>query len=317
MLTASRTIPGDVTTMAATVNLSESRAVPAGPGTRLVVGCGFLGLRVARRWHAAGDRVLGITRSHARAAGLAAEGIVPIVHDVTATAPSPDLEALLRAPPVDTVFWAVGFDRASGATHRDVHRGGLGRLLAALPGAPRWILSSSTGVWGDESGGVVDEDTPTNPGRESAAVLVEAERLLHDHPRGPGVALRFAGLYGPERLPRLDAIRAGLPIASDPDSWLNLIHGDDAAAIVCAVAAVARPAPLYVVSDGHPVRRRDWYGCLARATGSPPPTWDAAAPRARAADKRVDPARLFRDVPIELAHPNPLESLERMVRALP
>ena len=262
-----------------------------------------------------GDRVFGVTRSPARAESLRAAGIVPIVHDVTASAASPDLESLVSAPPVDTVFWAVGFDRTSGSTHRDVHVDGLGRLLAALPGTPRFILSSSTGVWGDESGGLVNEHTPPNPGRESGRVLVEAERLLRGHPRGPGVALRFAGLYGPERLPRLDAIRQGLPIAADPESWLNLIHGDDAATVVCAVAAAASPADVYVVSDGRPVLRRDWYGRLAEATGSPPPVWDPSAPRSRDADKRVDPSRLFRDLPIVLEHPDALASIERIIRA--
>jgi hypothetical protein len=79
---------------------------------------------------------------------------------------------------------------------------------------------------------------------------------------------------------------------------------------VCAVAAAAAPRPLYVVSDGHPVRRRDWYGHLAAITGSPPPAWDLAAPRSRGADKRVDPSLLFRDVPVTLAYPDPLRGLE-------
>jgi nucleoside-diphosphate-sugar epimerase len=141
-------------------------------------------------------------------------------------------------------------------------------------------------------------------------VLVEAESLLRHHPKGPGVALRFAGLYGPDRLPRLDDLRSGQPIAADPESWLNLIHIDDAAAVVCAVAAAATPGPLYVVSDGHPVLRRDWYGHLAAITGSPSPHWEPSLPRARGADKRVDPALLFRELSIPLAHPDPLLSIE-------
>ena len=291
---------------------SSSTALPA--ATRLIVGCGYLGTRVARRWLAAGDRVFGITRSPARAAELAAIGITPIVCDVTAGPESPSWETLRALPPFDTVFWAVGFDRASGKTHRDVHVTGLARLLDALAGSPRVILSSSTGVWGDEGGGVVAEDTPTNPSREAGHVLVEAESLLRSHAKGPGVALRFAGLYGPDRLPRLDDLRAGLPIAADPDSWLNLIHIDDAAAVVCAVAAAANSRPLYVVSDGHPVLRRDWYGHLAAITGSPSPAWDSSLPRARGADKQVDPSLLFRDLSIPLAHPNPLRGIEEVIR---
>jgi len=290
---------------------SKSKAPSA--ATRLVVGCGYLGSRVASRWLAAGDRVFGITRSPARATELAAIGITPIVHDVTAAPDSPQGRTLHGLPPLDTVFWAVGFDRASGTTHRDVHVDGLARLLDALAGSPRVILSSSTGVWGDEGGGIVTEDTPTNPSREAGRVLVEAESLLRSHAKGPGVALRFAGLYGPDRLPRLDDLRAGRPIAADPGSWLNLIHVDDAATVVRAVAAAASVQPLYVVSDGHPVLRRDWYGHLAAITGSPEPTWDSSLPRTRGADKRVDPALLFRDMPITLAHPDPLRGIEAVL----
>jgi nucleoside-diphosphate-sugar epimerase len=284
------------------------------PATRLVVGCGYLGRRVAGRWLAGGDRVMAVTRSPARAETLAAEGITPVVCDVTGRSGPPPCAALREVPPLDTVFWAVGFDRSAGTTHRDVHVIGLAALLDALPGTPRVILSSSTGVWGDEGGGTVTEETPVNPSRESGRVLVEAEAVLRSHRQGPGVALRFAGLYGPGRLPRVDDLRAGLPIAADPDSWLNVIHVDDAAAVVCTVAAAAAPGPLYVVSDGRPVRRRDWYGHLATITGSPSPTWDVAAPRSRGADKRVDPALLFHDVPVALCHPDPLRGLETSLR---
>jgi len=283
--------------------------------TRLVVGCGPLGLRVARLWRNAGDRVLGTTRRQARQAELAAEGIEPVVADVAGTEPW-----WSGLPPLATVAWAVGFDRSAGGTHRDVHVAGLGRLLDGLAAAarahggpaPRVVFSSSTGVWGDESGDVVDEATPPRPAREAGRVLVEAEDLLRAHPLGPGVALRFAGLYGPGRLPRLDDLRAGRPLAADPDSWLNLLHLDDAARVVCAVAAAAAPRPLYVVSDGRPVRRRDWYGRLAALVGAPPPTWDKTAPRERGADKRVSPALLFRDLGFTPLHPDSLAALAEL-----
>lgn len=285
-------------------------SIPAAePATRLIVGCGYLGMRVADRWLAEGDRVVAVTRRPERADELARLGLEPLVADVT----HPDFPAAVGLPAAATVFWAVGFDRSSGTTHRDVHVLGLARVLAALPGAPRVILSSSTGVWGDEDGRVVTEETPAHPSREAGRVLLEAEAVLRSHPMGPGVALRFAGLYGPGRLPRIADLRAGAPIAADPESWLNLIHVNDAAEVVRVVAAAAAPGPLYVVSDGRPILRRDWYGTLATLTGSPTPRWDESAPRSRGADKRVNPARLFADLPIRLAHPDPLAALATLV----
>jgi nucleoside-diphosphate-sugar epimerase len=112
---------------------SASPSTTRSTATRLVVGCGYLGKRVARLWLAAGDRVFGITRSPARAAELAAIGITPVVYDVTSDPNSPPWETLQELPPFDTVFWAVGFDRTSGTTHRDVHVAGLTRLAAGDP----------------------------------------------------------------------------------------------------------------------------------------------------------------------------------------
>lgn len=276
-------------------------------GVKLVVGCGYLGLRVARLWRHAGNRVYAVTRSAERARSLAAEGLDSVIGDVTAPAAIPDL------PAVDTLFWAVGFDRASGASYRDVHVGGLGRVLDAIPDTARVVFASSTGVWGTDDGGIVDETTPAHPAREAGRVLLEAEDLLHARVGDRGTALRFAGLYGPGRLPRLDDLKAGRPIAADPDSWLNLVHVDDAARIVVAVAAAPHAHQLYVVSDGHPVRRRDWYAHLATRTGSPPPTFDTAAERTRGADKRVDPSLLFRDIPLALTYPDSFRGIDAIV----
>ena len=275
--------------------------------TRLIVGCGALGMRVAARWVADTSCVYGITRTHAKASQLAAVGIRPIVSDVTDT-------IIRDLPEVDTVFWSVGFDHTASATYREVHVEGLARVLGALPGRPRLILCSSTGVWGDEGGRIVNEQTPALPTREAGRVLLEAERLVHDQKHCAGTSLRFAGLYGPGRLPRLEDLKAGRAIAADPESWLNLIHLDDAARVVVAIASHPAPRELYVVSDGVPVRRREWYGRLAALSGSPEPTWDVTLPRARGADKRVDPALLFHDLGMTLDYPDSLQGLAAILK---
>jgi nucleoside-diphosphate-sugar epimerase len=274
----------------------------------LIVGCGYLGSRVAKQWLANGSHVFAMTRSAARADELAAAGIEPIIADVTKPQTIRDL------PDVATMFWAVGFDRSAGVTFRDAHVDGLARAIGLLPGTPRIILSSSTGVWGNDDGAIVSESSPATPTREAGRVLLEAEATLHSLAPGHGTALRFAGLYGPDRLPRLDDLRAGRPIAADPESWLNLIHVDDAATIVCAIADAPAPRPLYVVSDGVPVRRRDWYAHLAKRSGSPPPSWDASAPRTRGADKRVDPSLLFSDIPIAIAYRDSFQGIDAILQ---
>ena len=127
---------------------------------RLVVGCGYLGERVARVWREAGDEVYATTRGH-RADGLSRTGLRPIVMDVTQ---GPMLGAL---PEVDTVVFAVGLARRSGATMFDLHVAGLRAVLDALPGSTgRVIYASSTGVYAQNAGEWVDETSVCEPVRE-------------------------------------------------------------------------------------------------------------------------------------------------------
>lgn len=284
---------------------------PTSTRRRLIVGCGYLGKRVACRWLAAGDTVYATTRKQNRADEFTTMGLRPLLGDVTAAGDAPD--GLPELPAVDTVLWAVGFDRTAAASYEDVHVFGLAQLLDRLSGQPRVIFISSTGVWGDGGGGFVNETTPPTPVREAGRVLVAAEALLHAHRHGPGVTLRFAGLYGPDRLPRLADLLAGRPLPVDPDSWLNLIHIDDAAAVVCEVAELPTPRPLYVVSDGSPLTRRHWYEGLAHIADSPPPVWDPTAGRSRGGDKRVDPRLIWSDLGHGPDHPDVLRAVQPLL----
>jgi len=149
---------------------------------------------------------------------------------------------LSALPIVDTVVFAVGRARQSGATMLDIHVEGLRAVLDALPGETgRVIYVSSTGVYAQDAGEWVDEESVCEPVREGGRACLSGERLLFAHARGrDAIVLRLAGLYGPGRVPRSADVTAGRPIAGSPDAYLNLIHVEDAARAVVAAAA-ARP----------------------------------------------------------------------------
>src|SRR5438552_2269194 len=110
-----------------------------------------------------------------------------------------------------------------GRAMREVHVDGLRHVLDTLPVPGRFVYVSSTGVYGQTDGSWVDESSPTEPAEEAGRVVLEAERLLRE--RLPAaVVLRFAGIYGPDRLLRGQAVRNGEPLVGDPEKWLNLIH---------------------------------------------------------------------------------------------
>jgi nucleoside-diphosphate-sugar epimerase len=250
-------------------------APPARPV--LVLGCGYLGRRAAALWHSAGRRVVALTRG--RAAELAALGLEPLPGDVL------DPASLTHLPEAATVLYAVGFDRAAGRSMRDVYVSGLGNVLAALPQPERFVYVSSTGVYGQTDGSEVDETSPTEPRDEAGRVALEAERLLRD--RLPAaIVLRFAGLYGPGRLLRRQAIFNGEPLVGDAEKWLNLIHVEDGARAILAASERGRPGETYLIADGTPVRRRDFYTRLAHVLGAPPPRFEPGVPTVEA-NRRV------------------------------
>jgi nucleoside-diphosphate-sugar epimerase len=271
----------------------------------LVVGCGVLGLRVARGLKARSVAVAATTRSPDRAAAFAAEGIAPVVCDIL------DPASLAGLPEVDAVFHAVASDRSSGVPMRTLYVDGLRNVLDRLAGrVGRFVLAGSTGVYGQSDGSWVDEDAPTEPATESGRVGLEAEAVLRQS-GVPATVLRFAGLYGPERLPRRAALERGEPVAGDPEHFLNLIHLDDAAtaALAALLATTPEPGPLYVVADGHPVSRRDFYGAMAEFLRLPPPAFavgPAAGDRAGrdASHKRVRADRIGRELGVSWRYPD-------------
>src|SRR5688572_18566798 len=178
---------------------------------KLLFGCGYLGGLVARLWRGAGHEVHVVTRSAAKAATLAQEGIRPLVADIT------DAGSLRRCDwpaEIDSVLFAVGYDRGSGSPIEAVYAQGLANVLVALPPhVGRFIYISTTGVYGNAAGDWVDEQTPCWPERAGGRASLAAEQALKEHPPGErSLILRLAGIYGPGRIPRADPLLAGNPI---------------------------------------------------------------------------------------------------------
>jgi nucleoside-diphosphate-sugar epimerase len=280
---------------------------------RLVVGCGYLGLRVARRWRDQGDTVYALTRSANRAKILLEQGLRPLIGDLT------DSASLPAIPAVDTLLMAVGWDRSSGKAISEVYVGGLTNLLAALPSQlGRLIYISSTGVYAQTDSQWVDEESVCEPQREGGVACLAAERRLLQSPYADRtVILRLAGIYGPQRLPKQSDLMAGKALAVDPEGLINLIHVDDAASTVLAASAAELELPrCFCVADGQPVRRREFYAELARQLGTGPPSFTPprAAARSRGStSKRVTNQRMLRELLVKLEYPSFREGLASVV----
>ncbi|MGO9115031.1 MAG: SDR family oxidoreductase [Thermoguttaceae bacterium] len=276
---------------------------------KLIVGCGYLGFRVARRWIAAGHAVVGLVRTSASAESLVHEAVHPIVADVTQPLTLRDL------PTADTLLYAVGYDPAGAASRSAVYVDGLRAVLDAVSAdVRRVILISSTGVYAEQLGGWVDESSACQPSRESGRALLAAEEALAAHRLGDrGIVLRLAGIYGPGRLLRRAELASGEPLPIAAGEHVNLIHVEDAATAVLAAEANAHPPRTYIIADGHPVERRVYFTELARQFGLPRPSFRDPLPGEaigrRGGDKRANNARMLAELHVKLAYPTYREGL--------
>ncbi|MFO0909633.1 MAG: SDR family oxidoreductase [Isosphaeraceae bacterium] len=272
----------------------------------LIIGCGYVGRRVAERLRDRGESVLTTTRSQARAEELRLAGFDPIVLDVL----QPDPLRTIRG--VDRTLFCVGYDRSSDVPLERIHVEGLSRILAAGEDRlGRLVYTSSTGVYGQSDGEWVDEDSPTDPRERSGRAILAAERLAlaWGEPGERSVTVvRFSGLYGPGRIIRRDALLRQEPIGGDPSQFLNLIHQEDAATALLLALDSPQGNPLFLASDDEPITRRDYYEWTARCLGAPAPRFvideGTDHPAATSANKRINAQRIRRVLGFQPIYPS-------------
>lgn len=279
--------------------------------TVLIAGCGDLGTEAGLRFAAAGHEVVGLRRSP--------EKLPPEIRGVYA-----DLAVALPELPahVDIVVVAVAADASTEEAYRAAYLNGVKNVLDALERQsmePRRILFvSSTAVYKDSGGAVVDESTPTEPTRFSGKVLVEAEELLFARTRGTAIrpiSLRLGGIYGPGRTRLIDQVRTGQAVIPAQPRHTNRVHRDDAAAMIAHLTTMDQaPDPVYVGVDDHAAEMGEVMRFLASEMGCPEPPTAApgSASDAGPGDKRCSNSRV-KATGFELTYPTFVEGYRALL----
>jgi len=278
--------------------------------TLLIVGCGDVGLRVAKllrgRW-----RLIALTSSPARCAALRTAGVVPLVGnlDVPAT--------LARLAGLSDAVLHLAPPPLGGLT--DPRTANLLHALARKPGLQRIVYGSTSGVYGDCGGARIDETRTVAPASDRARRRVDAEQRLRVFGRATGVRvtlLRIPGIYAGDREgghPRERVARGAPVLAAADDVHTNHIHADDLAR--ACVAALHRGLPQRVVhaSDDTEMKMADYFDLAADLSQLPRPprvSRSEAATRLSptqmsfmAESRRLDNTRLKRELRLRLHYP--------------
>ncbi len=287
--------------------ICQQKAYP--PGVRvLIVGCGYVGLPLGAELARQGHEVFGLRRSASTESALKAAGIRPLSGDITR---AEELAALPRG-----YDWVVNCVAASGGgveEYREVYLRGTRNLLEWLSSEPpeKCVYTSSTSVYGQNDGSLVEETSPSEAASETGKILVETERVLLQaarHRGFPAVILRLAGIYGPERGYWFrQFLKDEARIEGTGSRLLNMIHRDDAVGAIIAALEKGRPGEVYNVADDEPVTQRAFFQWLAEALGKAlPPTVpeDPLAVRRRGvSNKRISNRKLKTELGYQLKYP--------------
>jgi nucleoside-diphosphate-sugar epimerase len=279
----------------------------------LIVGCGDVGMRLLpllrQRF-----RVFALTSQPARCAELRSAGAIPIVADLDRPQTLHRLAGLAR--------WVVHLAPPPRQGALDVRTR---NLTAILPEGAHVVYISTSGVYGDRKGAVIDETAPRAPRNARARRRVDAEQVLRAWAvaaRGSVAILRAPGIYARERLP-LERLEQGTPaLAPQDDVYTNHIHADDLARLALLALFRARPGRAYNASDDTHMKMGDYFDLVADAFGLPraPRLPRAELERAvspvqlsfMAESRRLDNRRIKRELRARLRYPRVEQALLAM-----
>jgi len=226
----------------------------------LILGCGDVGMRllplVRERF-----RVFAVTSQASRMDELRAAGAVPVVADLDQPA------SLARLARLADMIVHLAPPPSEGLTDRRSRN-----LTAILPDQATLVYVSTTGVYGDCGGALIDETRSVNPQNPRAKRRVDAEQVLRKWARRSGSRLsilRVPGIYAADRLP-IERLKKGTPaLRPEDDVYTNHIHADDLAAMIKTALFRAQPCRVYHAVDDSDMKMADYFDAVADRAGLP------------------------------------------------
>ena len=195
-----------------------------------ILGCGWLGLPLAKALLVKGFSVNGSTTSQEKLSILQNAGINPFLIQLDSKSVSGTIETFLQE---STILVLDIPPKLRGNSGEDF----VGKIQNLIPfieksSVENVLFISSTSVYGEKNDSVTEE-TSLNPDTEGGRQLVIVESLLQKNENFKTTILRFGGLIGEDRNPV--KFLAGRENIENPDAPINLIHQEDCIGIILKI----------------------------------------------------------------------------------
>ena len=272
----------------------------------LILGLGYVGVALGQELVRCGYEVFGLRRS-----SVAWPGIKTLIGDITKPETLKDLPRNW-----DWIVNTVSSGKGGPEDYRAVYLEGTRNIMAHLL-TSKYVYTSSTSVYGQTDGTLVDERSPTEPGSSTSKILVETEQLLRTQESLPAVTLRVSGIYGPGRGHLYQQyLRGEAVIPGQGERLINMIHLDDVVGAIIASLEYGKAGEVYNVTDDEPVSYLEFFRWLSkRLKQSMPPFADEVPTRKRGiTNKRVSNRKLC-ELGWKLTYPTFREGYEAEIQA--
>ncbi|TRW22778.1 SDR family oxidoreductase [Flavobacterium zepuense] len=238
-----------------------------------ILGCGWLGLPLAKALLNIGFSVKGSTTSPEKLQILSTANIQP--YQIT-LGENPEEETIYNFLSGSEVL-IINIPPSIMATGSDNYPGKMQQLIPHIvkAGIQKVLFVSATSVYADEDKEVTEE-TPAKPDTESGRQILQAEEVLQNSPDFKTTILRLGGLFGEERHPI--KYLAGRENIANPNAPINLIHLYDCIGISLAILDKEAWGDTFNgVMPQHPTRE-DYYCGQAKAMDLPLPKFNHSVP---------------------------------------
>ena len=240
-----------------------------------ILGCGWLGLPLAKALLVNGFSVKGSTTSEEKLSTLKSFGIDPFLVALDSKIITGEVENFLDGS--ETLI--INIPPQLRGKNRDTlsnQKVFVAKIKALIPHIEKSTIEnvlfvSSTSVYG-KANGTITEDTPAKPDTESGKQLLETEMLLKNSSSFKTTILRFGGLIGEDRNPI--KFLAGKQNLENPNACINFIHQEDCIGIILKIIELNSWREIYNgVSPFHPTREV-YYTQKATELNLPLPQFD-------------------------------------------
>ena len=240
--------------------------------TIAIMGCGWLGLPLAKTLITDGCRIHGSTTSKEKLSLLEDAGIHPFLVSLSEDDIKGNIEGFLAK--ADTLIINVPPKLRGDTKENYVKKMQLLHGTVQASEVKKIIFISSTAVYGDIEGEVTEATAPL-PVTESGRQLVICENIFRDDPSFKTTIVRFGGLIGPERHPV--TMLSGRKNLSNGNFPINLIHLNDCIKIISEILKNGWwGETLNGVYPYHPTKQ-DYYTSKAIGKGLQIPEYDVSS----------------------------------------